>query len=175
MRSFLCSTALFLIFLTTAIPILAECPEGKSEVVLYTPSGNANMLCVSDNALPGIENANTHTTLDACEEVTCPCWDAETLENLPDIIPQPDNPVCGDVYEVVLFTANLDYGSPQLAVWDDYANHHYGYMSCVLYPNIYAPWEPEVRADNLSHAETYACAQLLRASKWWDMCSEVQY
>ena len=40
---------------------LAECPEGKSEVILVTPSGKIKTICVPDTALPGIENAAEHS------------------------------------------------------------------------------------------------------------------
>jgi len=94
------------LLLTGVSAAWAECKEGKSEVVLYTPSGNTNTLCVSDNALPGIENANERhkDKLDICEEVTCPCWDAETLENLPDLVPDTNvNPSCADYYNSTFF------------------------------------------------------------------------
>ncbi len=170
-------TAIVVTLLLTGIGAAwAECPEGKSEVVLYTPSGKANMLCVSDNALPGIANANEHTTLDVCEEVTCPCWDAETLENLPDITPEPDGIACFDDYMTLNFVATYTQAfGPHLLVWDDYANHSHGLMACALRPRDNVAWGATVEVVNLSHAESSTCAEILRASKWWAMCSEVQH
>jgi hypothetical protein len=79
MKSYLHSTALFLICVLTSISVLAECPEGKSEVLLTTPSGKTNTMCVSDTAILRIENAAEHSdrVMIAPE---CPCldvWDGE--------------------------------------------------------------------------------------------------
>lgn len=154
----------------------AECPEGKSEVVLYTPSGNSNLLCVSDNAVPGIENANEHTKIDLCAEVSCPCWDAETLENLPDVTPEPYNIACADDYKTVIFSALQwpDFG-PDLLVYSDYANHSHGGMSCALRPQDYDAWGEAVELFDLSPAEAFTCAEILRASKWWASCNEINH
>ena len=86
MKRYLRSAALLLIGLSTAIPVLAECPEGKSEVMLMTPSGKTKTICVSDNAIPGIENAAEHNAGFTLEP-ECPCmevWDGE---------PYPENTV----------------------------------------------------------------------------------
>lgn len=74
MKNFLHSVALFIICVSAAVPVLAECPEGKSEVLLMTPSGITKTICISDNAIPGIENAAANPggfTL----EPACPCLD----------------------------------------------------------------------------------------------------
>ena len=79
MKSYLHSTALFLICVLTSISVLAECPEGKSEVLLTTPSGKTNTMCVSDNAILGIENAAEHSVR-VMIAPECPCldvWDGE--------------------------------------------------------------------------------------------------
>jgi len=74
MKSYLSSAALLLISLSIAVPVLAGCPEGKSEVVIVTPNGISKTICVSDNAIPGIENAAEHSAQLAIEPV-CPCLD----------------------------------------------------------------------------------------------------
>ncbi len=66
------------IALAVALPASAQCPEGKSEILIVTPSGRDKVRCVPDQALPGIENAADHsagTVLPA----DCPCFTAEDL------------------------------------------------------------------------------------------------
>jgi hypothetical protein len=54
----------------------AECPPGKTEITIITPSGKTKVLCVPDAALPGIENAaeNSDATVIAAK---CPCGTTE--------------------------------------------------------------------------------------------------
>lgn len=55
-----------------------ECPEGKSEIQLITPSGIQKSICVPDEAIPGIENAaeNSEGTIIPS---SCPCWNADDI------------------------------------------------------------------------------------------------
>ena len=79
MKSYLRSAVLLIICLSTAIPVLAQCPKGKSEVIVMTPSGITKTICVSDNAIPGIENAAEHSG-GLILPAECPCldvWDGE--------------------------------------------------------------------------------------------------
>ena len=153
----------------------AECPEGKTDAVLYTPSGNANQVCVSDNALPGIENANQHT-LGLCPEVTCPCWDADTLDNLPTIPPQS----CTEDYNSLFFYASDPSGfdiNPGIAVLraPDYYDQD---RKCAIFASEHGSWGGAlgspwfVLVDGLSQTEADTCADILRASKWWTTCAE---
>jgi hypothetical protein len=88
----------------------AEYADGKAEAVIYKPSGNANTVCVSNDALSGIENANDHAALNVCGEATCPCWISETLENLPRENQQLNTsyPHCDDTYDSTVVTS-LDF------------------------------------------------------------------
>lgn len=137
---------------------------------MYTPSGNANSVCVSDNALSGIENANEHhTTLDVCPEVTCPCWDADTLANLPELDgADPINPGCLDDYDLANFQAEY-LGGPGLnvlAVWDAPDYYQQPRRCLVGVPNDSNPWVSyAVSVEDISHAEADTCADILRASK----------
>ena len=91
MGIYLRNAALFLICLTTAIPVLAECPEGKSEVLLMTPSGITKTICVSDKAIPGIENAAEQSGAIRIE-AACPCldvWDGEPYPDGTDVYAAP--------------------------------------------------------------------------------------
>ena len=152
----------------------AECADGKSEAVLYTPSGNANTVCVSDNALPGIENANDHTVLNVCEEATCPCWDADTLDNLAAL----SSPNCYEDYEQLEM-----FGYDSQADWNDILGvlrppEYYGVTrACAILPATNGLWSnADVVVNNLSQAEADACADILRASKWWNSeCTEIQH
>ena len=45
-----------------SMPAWAQtCPAGKSEITILTPSGKMKVLCVSDKAVKGIENAADHS------------------------------------------------------------------------------------------------------------------
>jgi hypothetical protein len=61
---------------------LAECPEGKSEVILVTPSGKVKTLCVPEAALPGLENAAEHSagTIIPDPDMACPCFTLEEVK-----------------------------------------------------------------------------------------------
>jgi hypothetical protein len=56
----------------------AECPEGKSEVLMTTPSGKQKVMCIPDAAVPGLENAadNSPGTI---IPTTCPCWSVDDI------------------------------------------------------------------------------------------------
>ena len=64
----------------------AECPEGKIEITIVTPSGNAKTHCIAEAAKDGIENAGDNSGTVAA--ATCPCFTPEeveqTLMNTPD-------------------------------------------------------------------------------------------
>ena len=61
------------LFLIAASLVWAQCPEGKSEVQLTTPSGKQKTICIPDVALPGIENAAEHSN-GTIIPASCPCW-----------------------------------------------------------------------------------------------------
>jgi hypothetical protein len=62
----------------------AECPEGKSEMLLITPSGKEKVLCVSDNVVLGIENAAENSAIIVAEPVW-PCWSPQLLDEKPEM------------------------------------------------------------------------------------------
>ena len=62
----------------TATPAFAQCPEGKIEILMTTPSGNTKIRCVSESAATGIENAADHAVVEI--STSCPCWTQEELE-----------------------------------------------------------------------------------------------
>ena len=72
MKSYLRKIALLVICLFVTIPVLAQCPEGMSEVVVVTPSGISNTICIEDAAIPGIENAAVHSPAFVISG-GCPC------------------------------------------------------------------------------------------------------
>lgn len=88
------AAVLFLSFLAAGHAI-AQCPDGKSEVVVVTPSGLSKTICVSDNALPGIETAAENAVLDVVPPPACPCLDlwmgiyspAVTVVGSPPVLP----------------------------------------------------------------------------------------
>jgi hypothetical protein len=51
----------------------AQCPEGKSEIVVQTPSGVVKTLCVGDQAVEGLENAADHSE-GTIIPASCPCF-----------------------------------------------------------------------------------------------------
>lgn len=95
----------------------AECPAGKSEVIVVTPSGNSKNICIAQQALPAIENAANGEVIQLA--ATCPCegvWTGQyTDETLvagePPILPDPVTDVVycrvgnhADYTQVVLLT-----------------------------------------------------------------------
>ena len=81
----------FLFLLVPSLPAIAECPEGKSEVVIVTPNGISKTICVSDDAIPGIENAAEHSAQFAIEP-ECPCldmWDGTPYPEGTDVTGSP--------------------------------------------------------------------------------------
>jgi len=56
----------------------AECPEGRTAVTMTNEqSGKTRVLCLPDQALPGIENAADNSSVEIT--AACPCWTAEEL------------------------------------------------------------------------------------------------
>ena len=52
--------------------VWAECSNGKSEILVFTPNGQQKFLCVPDKALKGIENAADHSSgLITAEPMKC--------------------------------------------------------------------------------------------------------
>jgi hypothetical protein len=49
-----------------------ECPEGRVEVLIETPSGKVKILCMPAAAVDGLENAADHSQ-GAITPLTCPC------------------------------------------------------------------------------------------------------
>jgi len=60
----------------------AICPEGKSEVLVVTPSGTEKTLCVPALAIAGIENAAQNSTGAIVAGIQCPCWSPAELEEI---------------------------------------------------------------------------------------------
>jgi hypothetical protein len=71
------------LILVLSLPVWAECPEGKSEILIVTPSGRETVICVPDNAIPGLENAADHSS-GTIIPASCPCWDQEDIEYYQD-------------------------------------------------------------------------------------------
>lgn len=59
----------------------AGCPEGKFEVIMTTPSGNQKTMCVSNNAVQGIENAAEHSE-SILIPIDCDCWTRDDINAL---------------------------------------------------------------------------------------------
>lgn len=176
-RNWICCYFGAVILLVGSSSAWAECPEGKVEATMYTPNGNVHTICVSDNALSGIENANEHhTTVEVCPEVTCPCWDADKLESLVTL----DSPECWEDYRQLSFTgADSVSGNVDILFVLREPDFYGGYRACGISPPV-SNGEPslwydaDIRVENLSQAEADACAEILRASKWWNSeCSEI--
>jgi hypothetical protein len=74
------------VFLLPYGSVLAECPEGKSEILIVTPSGKQKTICVPDQALPGIENAAENSP-GIVAPVTCTAFEVgeiqQTLQTVP--------------------------------------------------------------------------------------------
>lgn len=51
-------------------PVMAECPDGRVEVLLTTPSGQTSVLCVAVEALPGLEHNPNIATFTPTPTVT---------------------------------------------------------------------------------------------------------
>jgi hypothetical protein len=60
----------------------AICPEGKSEVLVVTPSGTEKTLCIPALALDGIENAAQNSAGAIFAGIQCPCWSPAELEEI---------------------------------------------------------------------------------------------
>lgn len=69
----------FAVYALCALPVMAQCPDGKSEVQLTTPSGKNKTICISDAAIPGIENAADHSG-GTIIPTTCPCWNEADIK-----------------------------------------------------------------------------------------------
>lgn len=68
--------SLLMICIFAAQAVAAQCPEGKSEVVVVTPSGVSKNICVAQAAIPGIENAANNEVIEIVP--VCPCVDVWT-------------------------------------------------------------------------------------------------
>lgn len=76
-----------------ALPVMAECDEGWSEIIITTGNGS-KIRCVPDQAIKGIENAPEGAGVSIA--ATCPCldvWDGEPygsevlLDGIPPVLP----------------------------------------------------------------------------------------
>lgn len=76
--SFICLVLIGFSIVLTGLA-LAQCPEGKSEVQITTPSGKQKTICIPDAAVPGIENASEHGS-GTIIPATCPCWKESELD-----------------------------------------------------------------------------------------------
>ena len=186
MKNYLRSAALLFIGLSAAIPVLAACPDGKSEVLLMTPSGITKTICVSDNAIPGIENAAEHNggfTL----EPECPCldvWDGfpypvGTVEELVDpsyplpVLPDKfaDGQTCYLRNDSDTYRLNFDDGELQAEAFISYyyENRHQCAMTNKISENT--AWvkvsdeslfsDVDVSSDPISSLMMDACKTLL--------------
>jgi len=68
--------SLLMICIFAAQAASAQCPEGKAEVVVVTPSGVSKNICVAQAAIPGIENAANNEVIEIAP--VCPCVDVWT-------------------------------------------------------------------------------------------------
>ena len=66
-----------------ASPAFAECPEGKNEVLMVTPSGIQKTLCIPNAAIIGIETAADHSA-GSIVTTECPCYPAEQIDAMYD-------------------------------------------------------------------------------------------
>ena len=64
MNLFSLRSALLLICIFAAHTVTAQCPEGKSEVVIVTPNGVSKNICVNNAAIPGLEQAQEDSPID---------------------------------------------------------------------------------------------------------------
>ena len=60
----------------------AICPEGKSGVLVVTPSGTEKTLCIPGLAIVGIENAAQNSAGAIVTGIQCPCWSSAELEEI---------------------------------------------------------------------------------------------
>ncbi len=60
----------------------AICPDGKSEVLVVTPSGIEKTLCIPVQAIVGIENAAQNSAGAIYAGIQCPCWSPAELEEI---------------------------------------------------------------------------------------------
>ena len=75
------------IIILVALAMIAQaaqaiCPEGKSEVLVVTPTGTEKTLCVPALAIDGIENAAQNSAGAIVAGIQCPCWSPTELEEI---------------------------------------------------------------------------------------------
>ena len=144
-----------LVFILAAVAMIssfsfAECPEGKNEVLMVTPSGIQKTLCVPDTAIKGIETAAEHSSSSIVTS-SCLCWtqgDLDTItaaNELPCTIEQ--NPYGEYLYSCLV--NNNQYG----------IYLHYNYDGTITCKNYLV--DPSVTSKSLSSADYDTCASLL--------------
>jgi len=70
--SFISTVFALLAGVLVAMPVSAQCPEGKTEILMTTPNGITKVRCVNDKAISGIENSADHAVIEIA--TSCPCW-----------------------------------------------------------------------------------------------------
>lgn len=80
MKVFTVIGALCLSFVLLSTGWAAECPVGKSPVVMTTPSGKVHELCVPDTAVTGLEHAIGGSGVNITG--TCPCFEEKLLQSI---------------------------------------------------------------------------------------------
>jgi len=77
-KTIICSVVVLVLSMFFFSTSFAGCPEGKSEVQVTTPSGKQKVLCMPDQALPGLENAADHSDGTIIPS-SCPCWNESDI------------------------------------------------------------------------------------------------
>lgn len=77
-KTIICSVVVLVLFMFFYSASFGECPKGKSEIQLITPSGIQKSICIPDEALPGLENAADHSDGTIIPS-SCPCWNADDI------------------------------------------------------------------------------------------------
>jgi len=66
--------------LASTFALASGCPEGKAEVSINLPNGTQKMICIPDNALPGLQNAADHSDGTIVPN-PCPCWTEDDISS----------------------------------------------------------------------------------------------
>ncbi len=120
------------------------CPDGKSEVVITTPSGKVKTLCISDKAVGGIENAADHAE-GTIIPTGCPCYFEDDVSAT--LAANPDS-FC----PLTIGTTFLGQVCTRIACFDSNMTFN------TLFESLEGPTdEPSCRFDGLASKGTNSC------------------
>lgn len=120
MNLFSISSTLLLIGIFTAHTASAQCPEGKSEIVIVTPNGVAKNICVQDDAISGLEQAQHNSPIDLSQVCPCiPVWTGRYTQDTQVVGTPPVLPESLSGYSCGLFRGGPPAQSIVLAIEPD--------------------------------------------------------